>query len=171
MIKSATQPALFQFRFRPDLVGNAELAQQAIEIDAARSAARRVDIGNGLCRQQCALEGLDRADVRLGRAVLHHHAHADPREIDRRARDLALCRQLGKRARRGYDDIEGLAAFDPLLQGADRVVVDDQLVTLFLELRHHRQHHLLHRAGGQDLELRGGGTFREHREKREQRGA
>ena len=61
-------------------------------------------------------------------------------------------------------------AFDALLQGADGVVLDDQLVALLLELRHQRADHLAAGAGGQDLELRRGGTFREHREKREQRG-
>jgi hypothetical protein len=51
----------------------------------------------------------------------------------------------------------GVTALDPLLQGADGVVVDHKLVPELLELRLQSQHHLLHRAGGEHLHLGGDG--------------
>ena len=53
-----------------DLLGNAELVEQAGEI-AARAAARRIDIGDRLGVEQRPFESLDRADVGLGRTSLH----------------------------------------------------------------------------------------------------
>ena len=147
--------ALLELRLRPDLVGDAELLEQLVDIDAARAAAGRIDIGDRLGRQQRLLEGFDRAHVRLGRALLHHHADADAGKIDAAAGgDLALGRQVVDHGRGDHRDVESFAALDALLQAAGGVVIDDDLVAgLLLEIGHQRQHHLLEGAGGQHLDL------------------
>ena len=51
---------------------------------------------------------------------------------------------------------EIFATLDALTQGTCGVVVDHELMALLFELRLKRQHHLLHRAGGQHFHLRRG---------------
>ena len=109
--------ALLELGLRLDLVGDAELHQQLVDIDAARAAARRIDIGDRLGREQRLLELVDRADVRLGRALLHHHADADAGEIDLAAGgELAARDHFVDHGRGDHQDVEGFAAFDALLQ-------------------------------------------------------
>ena len=74
--------AFLELRLWPDLIGDAEALKQFVDIDAARAAARRIDIGDRFGGEQRALECVDRADVRLRRAFLHHDTDADGREID-----------------------------------------------------------------------------------------
>ena len=57
--------ALLQLGLRLDLVGDAELVEQVRNVDAARAAARRIDIADRLRLEQRLLEGLDRGDVGL----------------------------------------------------------------------------------------------------------
>src|SRR5206468_6403171 len=69
--------ARLQARLWLDLFGNAELLQQPRDFDAAGAAGGRIDIGDGLGRKQRALEGVDRAQIRLRRALLHGNANPD----------------------------------------------------------------------------------------------
>src|SRR5665213_1770927 len=62
--------ALLELGLRPDLVGDTQFLQQLVDIDAARAAAGRVDIGDRLGFEQRLLELIDRADGGLGRALL-----------------------------------------------------------------------------------------------------
>ena len=149
--------------------------EQASDIDAARAAARRIDIGDRLGRQQRLLEGIDRADVGLRRAGLDHDADADAREVLPRCRRRTCpCRRDRRPRGREHGEVEELAAFDALGERADRVVLDDDLVAgLLLEIRHEREQRLLEGARGEHLDLgraraarRAGGH--QHHRKRQQ---
>src|SRR6185437_5094817 len=112
-------PAFFEFRLRPDLAGDTEALEQFVDIDAAGAAAGRIDIGDRLGRQQRALEGVDRGDVRLGRAFAHADPDADGRDLNVALRDqLAV---FGKRLDddgRDHRDVEGLAGRNAFLEAA-----------------------------------------------------
>jgi hypothetical protein len=147
------------------LAGDPELVEQARDINAARAARRRIDIGHRLGREQCALERIDRTDVGLRRAILDHDPDADAREIGPAAGDeLALVGKRIDRRRREHGEIEGLAALDAFRQRADRVVLDRHLVAgLLLEIGDERQQHLLEGTGGEHLDLRRRGAPRRTR--------
>src|SRR5262249_16358144 len=151
---------LLELRFRPYLVGYAKALEEFVDVDSARPAARRIDVGNRLRREQRVLECLDRADVRLGRALLHHDPDPDAGEVDPAAgRDLALAREIVDDGRGNDGDIESLPVFNPLLQTACSVIVDRNLVARLLFVgRHQSNHHLLERPGRKDFDV-GCGTW------------
>src|SRR4051794_39393581 len=101
-----------QLRLRLDLSGDSELVEQSRDIDAARAAGGGIDKGNRLRCEQRLLESVDRADIRLRRALLDHHADADTSKIGPAAGDeLALGGKVVDRGRREHGEIERLAAF------------------------------------------------------------
>src|ERR1019366_5463835 len=106
-----SEPRMWTLGLRPDLVGDVELDQQLVDIDAARTAARRIDIGDRFGRQQRLLELVDRADVGLGRALLHHHADSDAGEFHLSAGgELAALEYLVDYSRRDHQQVESFAA-------------------------------------------------------------
>ena len=111
------------------------------------------------------LEGLDRADVGLWCAFLHHDTDRDGCEVDPAVGDdFAGSSKAIDDRRRDNCHVERLAGFNSLLQAARSVVVDDDLVAcLRLEIRHQREHDLFEGASCQNLDL-GRGT-RGHRGK------
>src|SRR4029078_10831269 len=69
--------ALLQPGLRPDLIGDAELLQQLVDVDATRTGAPRIDVAPGLRLEQRRLEAVDRGNVGLRRALLDHDTDAD----------------------------------------------------------------------------------------------
>ena len=63
-------------RLRFHLVGDSQALEHLGEMNAARAAARRIDIGDRLRGEQRALQGVWRRDVRLGRALANGYAEA-----------------------------------------------------------------------------------------------
>src|SRR6266436_6933601 len=151
-----------QFCLRLHLGGDAELVEQTDDVDAARAAGGRIDIGNRFGGEQRLFERRDRADVRLRRAVLDHDPDADPRKVYSAAgNELALAREVVDRRRRQHREVERLAALDAFVQRADGVVLNHYLVAgRSLEVGQQRQQHLLEGAGGEYLDLRRRGRAR-----------
>src|SRR6202521_1625115 len=86
----------------------AEPLEHARNIDAARAAARRVDIGDRLRVEHGAFERLDRADVRPGRARLDDDADPDLGQDDAACRgEFPLLREIIDSRRAPKGDIEG----------------------------------------------------------------
>ena len=139
--------------------GDAELLEQLGEIDAARAARRRIDVGHGTGRQQCLLEGLDVGNVGNGRALLDADADADAGQRLGTALDDAAAEERPQYRWRHDDHVEILAVGDALLQRAGRGVLDRHLVAgALLEFGDQLECHRLVGAGGQELEICRGGA-------------
>ena len=147
--------AFLEFGFRADLIGDAEPLEQFVDVDAARTAARGIDIGDGFRRQQRLLELVHRTDVRFGRALFDDDAHTDACKVDAAAGgDFTAGDHLIDHGRRYHQHIERLAVIDPRLEAAGGVVVDHDLIAgLLFEVGHERIDHLPEGPGGQDLDL------------------
>src|SRR5262249_25670515 len=116
------RPAGNQFCLRLHLAGDPKLVEQTRDIDAARAASggSRIDIGTELGREHGPFEGIDRADVRLRRALLDHDADSDTGKVDPAAgNELAFAGKFVHRRRRQHGEVERLSALDPLAQRAD----------------------------------------------------
>jgi hypothetical protein len=92
---------------RLDLIGDAETPEQlGRHVDAAGA----VGIGDRSRVEQCALERVDRADLRLGRARADHHADTGARKLDAAVgQRLALPDQVAERLVGHDQDVGRLA--------------------------------------------------------------
>jgi hypothetical protein len=144
------------------LTSDPELVEKTSDVDAARATGGWIDIGNGLGGEQRLLEGRDRADVRLRRAVLDYDADADARQVRPTTSDeLPFVRKIVDCRGREHREVEHLAALDALAQRTDGIVLDGDLVAgRSLEIGHERKQHLLEGAGGEHLDLRRRGASR-----------
>jgi len=82
-----------------------------------------IDVGDGLSRDECALQALDRPDFGKRRAGLNRDADADLGEVDATALgELPFGNELVDYGRSDDRDIDRLAANDALLEAARGVV-------------------------------------------------
>ena len=79
-------PALAKNSFLVDLLGNAALLQQLCKHDAAGAACLWVRVGDRAGIQQSLPEGRRRGNIRLRRALSHHHARNGAVEVGDAAR-------------------------------------------------------------------------------------
>jgi hypothetical protein len=122
--------------------------------DAAQPALRRVRIDDRLGRQQRLLEGLDRADVRLGRAGTGRHRDRRSGHVDEAAGELGLLLQVLHHRPRQHDDVGGFTSENPLLHFRREAVRDGQLVAARLLVgRRKLVEHRFERDGGEHLHL------------------
>src|SRR3974390_1431153 len=147
--------ALLQLRFRAHLIRNAELLEQLVDIDAARAAALRIEVGDAFGIEQCPLERLDRADVGLRRAFLHDDTYTDIRELHLAALlNLSGAHELVEDRRRRNGDVDDFALLDARLYAAGGVVRNDNFVAgLPLEIRHECEDDLFEGAGRQQVDF------------------
>jgi hypothetical protein len=69
--------------------GDPQVLEQLREVNAARRAACRVNVSNGLCVNQRPLESLHRRDIRLGSSGSNENGHPDTRNFCVIAPDFA----------------------------------------------------------------------------------